>query len=173
MVEKLIGAGSRFSTESGLSLWPQDAPAPEEPSLIGVYPVWNAFIIEGLLRYGYNEIAVDLLDKLALNMSGSLAEHGAFYRCFLHNREPVSEENPLSGLFPVRLALKLLGMQVNSQNRILIRENSPYDMPVTVKYRGMKMIRQKEQAQIAFPNGQSVLVSGPGTHLVTTARDQE
>jgi hypothetical protein len=173
MAENLISVDGRYATEHGLSLWPTDAPSPQEPLLTGVYPFWNALIAEGLLRYGFTELSKQLLLELADSMSSSLAEQGAFSRCTLPGKPSSGEENPVSALFPVRLFLKLLGLEINTPNRILIRGNSPFESAVTVKYRGMKMIRQVAQTQIALPDGQTVTVDGPGPNLVATTLNQE
>jgi hypothetical protein len=44
---------------------------------------------------------------------------------------------------------------------------NPYPWPVTVKYRGLTVLRQKEKTVVIFPDGQTVTVSDSARRIVS------
>jgi hypothetical protein len=43
---------------------------------------------------------------------------------------------------------------------------NPYPWPVTVKYQGLTVMRQKHKTMVIFPNGQNVTIKNGNTQIV-------
>jgi hypothetical protein len=50
---------------------------------------------------------------------------------------------------------------------VVITGFNPFPWPVTIKYRGMTVLRQKEKTLVIFPDGQTVNVNDPGSRLIS------
>jgi hypothetical protein len=68
----------------------------------------------------------------------------------------VGERNALTGLAPLGLFLDTLGVRLISPSRVALTGINPFPWPVTVKYRGMTILRQREKTVVIFPDGQTV-----------------
>lgn len=125
-------------------------------------PLWNSFIIEGLINSGYVYEAADLFSRLMSATIHTLkTENG-----FRHNYHPqtgqgIGELNSLNGVPPVGLFIKLLGIKIYSATRLEIRGENPFPWPVTVKYQGLTVLRGKGKTSIIFPDGQTVALNDP------------
>lgn len=129
---------------------------------------WNHLVIEGLLRYGYRQEALELYGRLVQTAAASLEETGDFARLYSATGERLQvESGHVEGLLSPELFLELLGIQIYSPWKVFITGNSPLDLPVTVKYRGQTIVRQLEKTEITFPDGQTACVTGIETYLIT------
>ena len=118
---------------------------------------WNELIGEGLLEYGFQSAAAALLERLMQAVIFSLGQSGSFYRFYeAESGKGAGERNALQGLPPFRLFLETLGVRIISPNRIFIQGFNPFPWPVTVKYRGTTILRQKEKTTVVFPDGQTI-----------------
>ena len=68
----------------------------------------------------------------------------------------MGEPNSLNGLPPLGLFLRILGVQIVSSTRVEIFGENPFPWPVTIKYRGLTILRGKVKTTIIFPDGQTV-----------------
>ena len=132
-----------------------------------VHILWNSLIGEGLLQYGYYAESAVLITRLMQAIVQSLKSEGAF-RSYYHSQtgQGLGERNTLSGLAPVALFLKTLGVFLISPCRVMISGSNPFPWPVTIKYRGMTVLRQKNKTMVIFPNGQIINVKQPDSCLV-------
>jgi hypothetical protein len=132
-----------------------------------VHLPWNLLICEGLLRYGFRTDAARLF---AHNMSAviqSLKANRSFSaRYHAEKGTGLGERNALSGLAPVGLFLKVLGVEILSSTRVRLEGRNPFPWDVTVGYKGLKVIRGAEKTEVAFANGKSVTVTGTESTLV-------
>jgi hypothetical protein len=64
------------------------------------------------------------------------------------------------------LFLDTLGVKVLSPTRVKIAGINPFPWPVTVKYRGLTVLRQSEKTTIIFPDGQAVTLDGAEPRIV-------
>jgi hypothetical protein len=124
-----------------------------------VHLPWNLFVCEGLLQYGYRTEAARLF---AYNMNAviqSLKLNRAFHARYHAERGTgIGERNALSGLAPVGLFLKILGVEILSPTRVKLEAENPFPWDVTVRYRGLKVIRGMKKTEVIFANGKSVTV---------------
>ena len=77
-----------------------------------VHPLWNLFIGEGLLHYGFRSDAARLVAHLMTGIVQNLKQNHAFYnRYHAENGTGMGERNSLHGLAPVDLFLRALGVE--------------------------------------------------------------
>jgi hypothetical protein len=82
------------------------------------------------------------------------------------------ETDALSGLAPLSLFLDVLGVRLHSPHRIGLGGFNPFPWPVTIKYRGLTVLRQKETTIVIFPDGQSVNIDKPTPCTVSMEMNQ-
>ena len=97
----------------------------------------------------------------------SLKNEGAFRRSYHANSgQGIGERNALGGLAPLGLFMQALGVRLISPYRVVLSGFNPFPWAVTVKYRGLTVLRQKEKTIVIFPDGQTVVVSDPKPQIV-------
>ena len=123
----------------------------------GCDPMWNALIADGLLVSGYPQAAAELFNRLMTATISSLKTNAEFRRYYdVDTGQGMGEPNSLNGLPPLGLFLRLLGVQIVTSTRVEIWGENPFPWPVTIKYRGMTILRGKEKTTIIFPDGQTI-----------------
>ncbi|MEW5868941.1 MAG: hypothetical protein AB1894_06670 [Chloroflexota bacterium] len=129
---------------------------------------WNTLIGEGLVQYGYRQVAAELLIRLMSAVIQSLKQDRAFRRTYhADSGHGQGERNALSGLAPLGLFLEVLGVRPISPHRVALAGFNPFPWPVTVKYRGLTVLRQKDKTIVIFPDGQTVTISDPAPRIVS------
>jgi hypothetical protein len=129
-----------------------------------VHLPWNTLIGEGLIRYGYREQTANLVTKVMNAIIQTLKRERAFRRYYHADTDQcVGERNALSGLAPLGLFMETLGVQLVSPTRLVLSGNNPFPWPVTVKYRGLIVMRQHGKTNVIFPDGQTVEIDDPAT----------
>jgi len=162
----------RYLGRYGLSARPLSNRAAKNVADGQVNLLMNLLVGEGLVRYGYQELAADLVGRILDAQAATLKKEKGFRHSFDANSgKPVGERNYLLGLAPLDLFLKALGVQRIEKDKVLIQGINPFSRPVTVKYRGMTIQRLNDKTVVTFANGQSVTVSGPGPHKVSLSQD--
>jgi hypothetical protein len=130
--------------------------------------MWNALIIEGLLRYGYRSLAAELFERNMKAIILSLKKDQAFRRLYLaESGIGIGEKNIVGMLAPIGVFLLTLGVQVLSPKRIVLEAFNPFPWPVTIKYRGLTLIRQKKNTMIIFPDGNNITIKNGKTQIIT------
>ncbi len=122
---------------------------------------WNYLVCLGLLNYGYQTIASELLSK---NLKGPLLGH-------LTRRTTSDLTNPTLGkrikpilaaadLIPIRLMLQIAGVQISSQGEVLIRGQYPFSFPLRLYNRGASLVRTAEKTVISRPGKDKIVQPG-------------
>jgi hypothetical protein len=122
---------------------------------------WNHLIIEGLLAYGYRQLAADIYSRIMDAIIIGFKKTGSFrelYHC--ENAEPSGEKNHLNGLPPRGLFLKILGIRIITAEKIILEGKNPFPWPITVKYKGTTITRHEIDTIINFHNGETVTLTG-------------
>jgi Mannosylglycerate hydrolase MGH1-like glycoside hydrolase domain len=144
-------------------------PAQGEESLPcqSVHLPWNVVIGEGLVDYGFRKEAAALVTRLMKAIIQNLKRDSAFRKLY-HSLTGAGsgERDALTGLAPLRLFLYTLGVKIFSPTRVEIAGINPFPWPVTVKYRGLTVLRQNEKTTVIFPDGQAVTLEGPEPRAV-------
>lgn len=171
LVRRTVLAPELFWRPFGIRACPQPATGvPEEVAGIcrNVYLPWNALIGEGLLHYGYAQETADLFSRLIVPAIRSLKASQAFRSLYdAESGQASGEWNALQGLVPMGLFLDILGVRLISPFKVELRGYNPFPWPVTVKYRGMTILRQKDMGMVIFPDGQTVRVEDPAPRLIS------
>jgi hypothetical protein len=176
MLRQALLAPDRFGRPFGIPACIQPAPpgGPVEPDVAAsstcqaVHLPWNALIGEGLLAYGFRDEAARLVTQLMSAVIQDLKKQHTFHRAY-HSVTGVGigGRNALQGLAPVGLFLDTLGVRLHSQRRITLSGKNPFPWPVTVKYRNLTVIRQADQTQVVFPDGQMLTLNDPTEAVVS------
>ena len=168
LISRNILNAERFDRPFGLPACPKAPNAEAEATCSSVYPSWNLLICEGLLAYGFRDEAARQIAHLMTAVIKNLKEKRAFYqRYHADTGLGLGERNALTGLAPVGLFLQALGVQVLSSTRIRLAGKNPFPWPVTVQYKGLKILRGLDRTEIEFPNGKIVGVDNPAPCIVS------
>ncbi len=133
--------------------------APAAPDCPGIYLPWNALVGAGMVRYGQRAKAAELITRLMKAITQTLKRDHAFRRYYDEKTGyGQGEANALAGLAPVGFFLEVLGVRILSPHSVAINGTNPFPWPVTVKYRGLTVLRQKKKTMVIFPDGQNVTV---------------
>jgi len=129
---------------------------------------WCQLIGEGLLAYGRRADSAELISHLMGCIVQSLKRES----CFRQQYDAVTgqgfgERNTVTGLAPLGLFLNTLGIQLISPVKVRVEGFNPFPWPVTVKYRGMTVLRGKDRTQVIFPDGQTFTTQDPDPQLIS------
>ena len=168
LVNLTITSPSLFWRSFGLPACPIASIRSEAGTCSSVHMIWNRLIGEGMSDYGYQSEAVELLARTMKAIVKSIKEEGNFFRYYnAESGEGWGERNALGGLAPVGLFLKALGLHIVNSSKVFITGFNPFPWPVTVKYRGLTVLRQRTMTQLVFPDGQTVNVKDPDPQVIT------
>jgi len=157
----------RFSRPYGLPTSSLPPGSASDPAYHSIHLPWNMFVIEGLLAYGLHEAALDLFSRLMAGICENYTREGCFRRFYnAENGSGMGEADSLEGLAPTSLFLQLLGVQFLNEQQIVLSGRNPFPWAVTVKFKGITVLRQSDKTSIIFPNGQTALVTDTRPHLV-------
>ena len=128
----------------------------------------NLLLGEGLLFYGYRKEAAELVTRLMKSVTQTLKQDQAF-RKYYHpdTGAGMGDRNSLDGLAPLSLFMDCLGVRFLSHKSISLNGFNPFPWPVTVKYRGLTVLRQLEKTTVIFPNGETVTVTDPSPCIIS------
>jgi hypothetical protein len=158
----------RFWRPFGLAACAKPPAGDEADVCSSVSLPWNWLLGEALVQYGFRSQAADLMGRVMKAVLQSLKAETAFRRYYhAETGQGLGERNALQGLAPLGLFLDILGVQLISSQRVILNGLNPYPWPVTVKYRGLTVLRQKEKTVVIFPDGQTVTVSDAARRIVS------
>jgi hypothetical protein len=162
-VNALIGrnvlAADRFDRPFGMPSLPVSPDLEAEPVSMSVHLPWNQLIAEGLLAYGFRAEATRLTAHLMNAVIQNLKQNRAFHqRYHAEKGTGIGERNSLHGFAPVGLFMQALGVTIFSATRVKFEGRNLFPWAVTIKYRGLVIVRGIEQTVVTFANGESVIV---------------
>jgi hypothetical protein len=132
-----------------------------------VYIPYNCLVGDGLIRSEQLSKASELVIHIMNAVKKSLNQEGAFRRSYnSETGQGIGERNALSGLAPLGLFMDVLGVRILTPQRVILSGSNPYPWPVTIKYRGLTILRQKHKTMVIFPDGQNVTVKNGKTQIV-------
>lgn len=167
MAEKAVLNQNRFGRPYGLPAASVPADANLDPAFLSVHLPWNSLVIEGLVNYDMQAEAAILFSRLMDAVVQSLQREGSFRR-FYHAETGAGsgERDSLDGLPPLGLFLQVLGVELIDARKVRISGRNPFPWPVTVKYRGLTVLRQADKTTIIFANGQTITLTDSGSHII-------
>jgi hypothetical protein len=109
---------------------------------------------EAAIRYGREDLALGWIGKWMSALSASLRTDRSF-RSSRDPQQPVGAgpRNSLQGIFPPGLFLAALGVHPLASDRVWAGGRSILPFPVTIRYRGMILVRENDSLHIQFPSG--------------------
>ena len=168
LIGRALLDAERFDRPFGAPACPAAPDEQAESSCLNVHFPWNQLIGEGLLAYGYRAEAARLTAHLVTAAIQNLKANRAFYQYYHAEKGTgLGERNALHGLAPVGLFLQTLGVQILSAENVRLEGQNPFPWPVTVRYRGLTVVRAAERTEVTFANGRTVTVTNPEPCLVS------
>ncbi len=157
----------RFWGKFGIPLCPSNATDDLSQACAHASILWNSLIGTGLLNYGYRKESAELVNRLMDAVILNLIKHKAFSQSYhVETGSGAGERNALQGLAPLSLFLDTLGVRLISGKKVALEGNNPFPWPVTIKYRGITILREEGKTRVTFPGGQTAVVRRPEPHLV-------
>lgn len=159
LIGRNIMTADRFDRPFGLPSLPA-SPDPEADLVsMSVHFPWNQLIGEGLLAHGFRAEATRLTAHMMNAVIQNLKQNHAFYqRYHAESGAGIGERNALQGLAPVGLFMQSLGVTILSAAKVKLEGKNLFPWPVTIKYKGLTVVRSSEQTVVTFINGESVIV---------------
>jgi hypothetical protein len=159
MIGRNISTADRFDRPFGLPSLPLSPDPDDDTVSMSVALPWNQLIGEGLLAYGFRAEATRLTAHLMNAVIKNLKQNHAFYqRYHAEKGAGIGERNSLQGFAPVGLFMQSLGVTVLSSTKVKLEGRNLFPWPVTIKYKGLTVVRGIEQTVVTFINGESVIV---------------
>jgi hypothetical protein len=85
----------------------------------------------------------------------------------------MGERNHLTGLAPLDLFLKTLGIRFYSQRKLSVRGVNPFPWPVKVRWKGVQVECLDKVTSVRFPDGLSIEITGSDQQMVERAHTSE
>ena len=171
LIQHSVTNPKRYWRTYGIPAIPHSAKSIETRLTGTVWNPWNVLIGEGLLAYGARQESADLVGKMMKGIIQILKKEGGFRRHVQSDSgEGAGERNALAGLPPMGLFMDTLGVRIISPWRVVLEGTNPYTWPVTIKFRGLNIEREKDKTTITFPDGESVIVDDPAPYIVDGRR---
>ncbi|MDX9863904.1 MAG: trehalase family glycosidase [Anaerolineaceae bacterium] len=165
LIEKTILP--HYLKKFGLAATPHGSKEPGEEWKSAVHMPWNQLVGEALLDYGYRVQAAKLVTRLMNAHAQVLADHRHFHEFFhAETGEPGGEETILTGLPPLGLFLKVLGIKRLTASELIVEGSNPFPEPVTLRYQTVEITRDKKNTIITLQSGETTTLHGPGPHRV-------
>jgi hypothetical protein len=166
MVNK--GLVHRLESDFGLvMLLPQNRKILHE-QINSIHFPWNTFVIEGLLKYGYQREAGKLFEKLLLCCETSLRKNHHFSQSY----SPITGmgfgvQDHLHGLVSPELLLQMIGIKrIDPRYGVLVEGANPFPTAIVVKYKGITVERNGDTTKVEFPDGSTTSTLGTGRILI-------
>lgn len=160
MIGRALLDSKRFNRPYGIPACPLLTQPEAESVSQAVHLLWNLFICEGLLKYGFRSDAARIVAHQMTAIVQSLKQNRSFHaRYHAEKGTGIGERNALTGLAPVGLFLQILGVQVLSSKRVRLEGENPFPWEVTIRYKGLKVVRGMNKTEVVFANGKSVTVT--------------
>jgi hypothetical protein len=168
LVDMIIKGDESFWYSFGIPFCPNPPDHPDAMVCRSVDMIWNMLIAEGLVKYKYRETAADLFERNINAIVMSLRDEKAFHRYYnADHGKGVGIHGILSGITPIGLFLKILGVQLLSSNKVIVEGHNPFPKSVSIKYKGLTILRKKDRTTIIFPDGRSCEITDTEKHTIT------
>jgi hypothetical protein len=142
---------------------------PEEfpENLSSVQVLWSYFVMKGLIRYGERNKAAEIFSRLTKAVVNSIKKDMTLHKYYRQDTGfPWGNQNSLSCLVPVGLFLEILGVKIYSPSRLEISGGNPFPWSVTIKYRGLTVVHQKDKSMIIFSDGQNLTIDNQTPKII-------
>lgn len=126
----------------------------------GVWPLWTVMMGEALVRAGARDVAAALFQKVMANVLGGLQADDAFREGYdSETGAGLGNRDYTSGAAIVPLFLRVVGVQVVHGGKVVLAGGNPLPWPVTIRHRGVTVVKGGEASEITFASGRTVVVA--------------
>ncbi|HSJ89240.1 MAG TPA: hypothetical protein VK909_18665 [Anaerolineales bacterium] len=160
MIGRALLDANRFHRPYGIPACPLLTQPEAESVSQAVHLLWNLFICEGLLRYGFRSDAARIVAHIMTAIIQNLKQNRSFFaRYHAEKGTGIGERNALTGLAPVGLFLQILGVKIISSTCVKLEGENPFPWDVKLHYKGLKILRGMNKTEVIFANGKSIVVT--------------
>jgi hypothetical protein len=164
LVRRTVLDAARYWRACGVPIVPADDPA-YRPDRVegcgGTWMPWNAMIIDGLVSYGYRTEAADLFTRLMQGIVASARSDRGFHEAYnADTPQGLGARQDVAGAAPVHSLLRILGIDLASPTRLRVEGQSPFDRPITIRWRGLEIRREADRTRVTFPDGEQIELDG-------------
>jgi hypothetical protein len=174
MVTRNLLDPRRFWRRFGIPRVPADDPGYDPDKHLGAFGVrlpLNVMLAQGMLRYGYRREAAHMFERLMETLVNTLDQAHGFRGVYHPDRAGGGDaRDELLGAAPLGLFMDLLGVRLIAPWKVRLEGRSPFDDPVTLRWRGLTLTRSGDQTELTFPNGQHASARGEAPTVVEQAR---
>ncbi len=168
MIARSLLDAERFDRPFGVPAFSFIPDREADSVAMSVHLPWNQLLGEGLLFYGFRNEAARLTVHLMNAAIQSLRQSRAFYeRYHAETGAGIGERGALKGLAPVGLFLQTLGVSIRSSTCVRLEGKNPFAWPVTIQYKGLKVVRGLDKTEVTFPNGKRAEVTEVGPLVIS------
>jgi hypothetical protein len=156
-----------YLTPFGLSCFPLDNSTAGESQPNSIVPLWNALMIESLIKYGYRAEAARVLTNL---LEASIVE----WKQTGHTNSSLrttdgrgnGDHDSLDGLRPIWPLLKLLGIEYLDTKELNLRGLNDLFASFTVQYERVMLILQQNSTVIQTVTGSRTEIEQAGNYKI-------
>lgn len=154
---RLLTDPTQFWRKSGVSIVSAKDPNYDPSSAVGgggVWSYWITLIGEGLIEYGRADITTQMVQQFLKTQLTAYQTNGYFNE-FYHSDQSqgCGEKHHLSGIAPLYLLNRVLGIQIFDERRVFISGKLFWGNSITVTQYGVSVKRTGDEALITFPSG--------------------
>jgi hypothetical protein len=132
-----------------------------------VWMFWNLLLGEGMVSYGFQKQAAELVTRLMRNVVVALKEDKAFRARYNPEKGGgVGGYGYVDGVAPLSLFLQTLGVRLITPHKVWVRPVNPYPWPVTLRWRGLTVRCEQDETRVTFPDGQEVVLRDAEAQIV-------
>jgi len=168
MISRSLKDAEYFGRPFGVPALPSLPDPKAEAVAMSIHLPWNLLIGEGLLTYGQRNEAARLVVHLMNAVIQNLKQNHVFYHCYhAETGNGLGERGALNGLAPVGFFMQTLGLTVLSDESVRLEGKNPFPWPVTVFYKGLKVVRGLDRTEITFRNGKTITITDDNPLIVS------
>ncbi|MEN8172629.1 MAG: hypothetical protein ABFS03_07065, partial [Chloroflexota bacterium] len=168
LVDKTICNPNKFWQPYGLPFCPPNDNQTSNSSLAKVSILWNNLIGEGLVNYGFQKESANLINHLMKAVIHNLKKQKCFMsRHYAQTCQGAGDRHAIQCLAPLSLFLKTLGVRPLSASKVAVYGDNPFPWPVTIRYRGLTIIKGANETKVTFPGGQTTVIKDSKHQLIT------
>ncbi|MEJ5314115.1 MULTISPECIES: MGH1-like glycoside hydrolase domain-containing protein [Anaerolinea] len=137
----------------------KNSPTPAEGQAVSL--PWNALIAHSLLDWGMRREAADLFGRFLQPALEALKTRHTFFQYYhAETGAPMGEAGHLWGIPPLRLFLRIAGIEKIAPQEVEVSGFNAFPFPVTVKYQRISVTREGDTTTVRFPGHPAYTVTG-------------
>ncbi len=127
-----------------------------------VYLFWNLLLGQALLKLGKSDTTAKIIESWMNVIIPALGRSGSTFPGYgIKTGQGLGLKDSLESLFPVRFFLHVLGIEILHNDILTIEGKNPFPWPVTLRYRGLEIRREKRQTIIIRPGKETLTLTDP------------